>query len=66
MSGQITWSATLDIKSTAIKESLGTRGALEQGRKHSIKEEQYGWVSSSQETCALFEFEQVACTPRWI
>jgi hypothetical protein len=24
--------ATLDIKSTAIEESLGTRGALEQGR----------------------------------
>jgi len=31
MLGQ-TLSATLDIKSTAIEESLGTRGALEQGR----------------------------------
>jgi hypothetical protein len=44
MYGQITLSATLDIKSNAIDESLGTRGALEQGRKHSIKEEQYGRV----------------------
>jgi len=42
------------------KRGLGTR------KEHSIKEEQYRWVHVKKHMHALFEVEQVACTPPWI